>query len=137
MVVGISKFWMGQDGWIYGTSVHVTSRINNPIRLIANCVLFVIKVSDESVIRQTTSVSLRDNYTDTGILQCASCQRWFRSREELAVHKCISDYHTCNGESESVAPQEVLCTGCQRSFRRPGDLKRHRCPLEREKPVHL
>ena len=53
------------------------------------------------------------------------------------MHKCISDHCTCNGESESVVPQEVLCTVCQRSFRRSGDLKRHKCLPEREKPVHL
>ena len=70
-------------------------------------------------------------------VQCTLCQRWFRSREGLAVHKCASDHCTCIGESESVTPQKVLHIVCQRSFRRPGDFKRHKYLPEREKPVHL
>ena len=48
MVVDIRKLWTGQDGWIYGAGVHVTSRITY-------YVLFVIEVSDASVIRHAKS----------------------------------------------------------------------------------
>ena len=75
MVVGIRKLWTGQGGWIYGASVHVTSRqINRSIRLIAYCVQFLMAVSDVYVIRHATiaSTSLRDNYRHKNKLgQCS------------------------------------------------------------------
>ena len=84
------------------------------------------------------SISIRkyiELHEQAGAALCTLCQRWFRSRGGLAVHKCVVDTHF--EESEPAAPQGVSCTVCQRSFSRPGDFKRHKCLAEREKPVHL
>ena len=104
MVVGIRKLWTSKDGWIYGASVHVTSRINSPIRLIAYCVLFVGEVSDASVIRHATSASLRDNY------------RYKNKLEQYSV-LCVRDGSEVEGDwlftSVSVTILPVLGTMSQ------------------------
>jgi len=46
-------------GWIYGASVHVTSKINRQVRLIAYCVLLARELLD---LGHVTCASLRDNY---------------------------------------------------------------------------
>ena len=72
-----------------------------------------------------------------GAVQCGSCERWFRSRDGLAVHLCRRDQL----EEESAqtggmrSDEQIVCRVCGRAFRRQGDLKRHKCLSERKKPV--
>ena len=65
------------------------------------------------------------------------CERWFRSRDGLAVHRCRRDQ--VEEESDQTggmrSDKQIVCRVCGRAFRRQGDLKRHKCLSEREKPV--
>ena len=61
-------------GYNYGASVHVTSRINRSTRLIAYCALFVIEVSDASMLRCISERQLPIQ-EHAGAVQCTSCQR--------------------------------------------------------------
>ena len=61
-----------------------------------------------------------------GAVQCQLCDRWFRSRGGLAVHRCREDESAIN--RPAVNPQVPLVCGiCGRQFRRSGDLKHHKC----------
>ena len=81
---------------------------------------------------------LRGSAEQEGAVQCVVCERWFRSRGGLAVHRCREadeqSASTGAGVQEDVS-HGVQCGECGRSFRRPGDLKRHKCAAERAKPV--
>ena len=70
-------------------------------------------------------------------VQCEICERWFRSRGVLAVHRCRRPEESPDsGGGTAAAPQgQVVCRECGRTFSRQGDLKRHKCLLETNRPV--
>ena len=77
------------------------------------------------------------NSFQEGAVQCETCERWFKSRGGLAVHRCRSPEESPDsGGGTAAAPQgQVVCRECWRTFSRHGDLKRHKCLLERNRPV--
>ena len=70
-------------------------------------------------------------------VQCEICERWFRSRGGVAVHRCRRPEESPDsGGGTAAAPQgQVVCRECGRTISRQGDLKRHKCLLERSRPV--
>jgi len=97
-----------------------------------------------------------------GAAQCLTCNRWFRSRGGLAVHRCapLQPSHASHSSSASgrsrnrqastmvagrgprstdqatqTRERNIQCQQCSRCFSRPGDVARHKCIAERSKPV--
>ena len=70
-------------------------------------------------------------------VQCETCERWFRSRGGLAVHRCRRPEESPDsGGGTAAAPHgQVVCRERGRTFSRQGDLKRHKCLLERSRSV--
>ena len=81
---------------------------------------------------------LKPVHQQQGALQCAVCERWFRSKGGLAVNNCNPIKHNIFEHAPIPAVENrIQCSICERSFSQSSDLKRHKCLAERSLPIEL